>query len=1741
MNTSFYTFLETCAKYFLLVLVTLYLPAIVFSADEYGYFQNTEEVDPNISHLLQENGIGDPGYTGDIQVSIPLLTVPGRRGLDYDINLNYVHGNGVPAAEAGSWVGLGWNLNMYQITCNPASGNEPGQFNEIFYSGAADIYYLNYPGGSTPIKKFDDGNWYPLKWSNIQIESSPSTPTQRSWTPDPDDETVYFNDYNSFRITDGSGTTYVFDEILRQTTQAPPLNHYISGEEFNGNARPYNYVFKLTAIEGPNYIDVNGNGPDAADHGNWIRLAYGPTQVLEANNSPGSPTHQMYKEINYLSTITTPTHTADFNLSTGTHRFIYQGYEEGSLSSLETIKLKRAGTVLKTVKFDTHRGFGWVHGGDALQDPNFFIKNESYGQWLRLQLDNVKVYGRNGDAIPAYKFEYKAGPSLDHGDEAHVDGWGLFTRMPHLHPDSTDFDWGCWLLHGITFPEGIEVEFEVESDQYQTYFHDYRGSLGDQEVAAGGIRVTEKTVKYNGIDTYSYLYEYGTTNNRHPGYGFLSGEPAYFDGIFGRIIQPSYGLVQGTEVHYPDVFITKPDGWKVKKSYTSAISAVKLNDWQENFGASDETVTIQEDPDLPNWSDNQTHKPLWIGSQGTDESPYRDPNVTYNTADEALNGEASEFDDLNYVTLYGVDDPDTEEDEVTEVNIQIFNNNWKRGYITKEETFTPDWDPYGVYDNELTYKKIYHYTMIPKHTDGYTITTHFYDHNNELHPEDFYAFVTSGWVRLDTVEKYEGDAGNYSRLFSSTEYEYDSLGNVRKKRIQDEHNADYTRVEYTTYITDYPSQYGAMIDSHMVNYPVLKVVGDPNSTFAIDATDNMDILSLQKNIYDNTLTNNPNQWYLSETSTWTDDDGDIDYDIGEELVQSEILQRDSLGNILESVDARGTKTIAQFQVETDLQIAQFQNATSDESAIALFEYDVGSVYDGAITEDARWQVTESDGDFAIIDSWSKTGTQALEIENNTENGYSSFYIQSDSYEYFSHSEDYIFRAWVKTSGELAGIGATATIPQEEYWLSNKVYHSGSGDWELLEARITIPDNISIKFHVFVEGDEDGKVDKAYVDDVTVYPADGAAQTTIYEPNTFQVTSETGDNGIPTSYVYDDFGNLRRSINGDGEVLEERSNFFSRDRREWFYEMDPNYTQTARFPDGLSTEDLVGYWRFEQSGVDASGNHYDGTITGASFTHGYLGEGLEFDGSNDYIAIQDLFYDQSGQIGELTVCAWVKTSVSGVGEFDNWAIVDFDRSEYYNLFIYGDTGEVGFSTAVGGGIFDMRGQTPVNDGLWHFVCVVFDASESHEKKIYIDGELDATQDALLEEIGLGTGVTRYGFIGDGSEASSYNGNRNDRYFQGTIDEVQIYHRALSASEIKSLATPMVETTYSNAKNDIIQIQRHNGEADQIEKYTYEYEASAKKQYHPIEATNPSHQFTSVSPVKFERYVYGYKNRILKIEHPDLTSVTIDPHWITSVFNLELGADVWGMYIEYTDENDIQSYQIKDIFGNMLKTIQAFGTGDELATYFGYDVLGNNTRIIPPLGNAYETVMEYDRLGNMVKKDTPDQGVTRFVYDNSGNVVYSQNAEQATTGQFTINEYDKLNRLIRTGVETDATSFDWVNSFPLVGDVDMYGTDPDEKKISNYYGVDYIQNGDNYCKGQLTKTVNHTNGSITKYAYDQMGNISTKRITIPGLSEAKTIYHTYDAQGREILTEYPSGRIIRRTYNQLGDVEKVRILN
>lgn len=200
------------------------------------------------------------------------------------------------------------------------------------------------------------------------------------------------------------------------------------------------------------------------------------------------------------------------------------------------------------------------------------------------------------------------------------------------------------------------------------------------------------------------------------------------------------------------------------------------------------------------------------------------------------------------------------------------------------------------------------------------------------------------------------------------------------------------------------------------------------------------------------------------------------------------------------------------------------------------------------------------------------------------------------------------------------------------------------------------------------------------------------------------------------------------------------------------------------------------------------NEYDVILqNGPVFNTNYF----SFDGINDRGYIKTLNYGGGNTISEMSVFAWIRTSYNGgtpsIWNQNNWSLLDFDRSEVFTFALNG-TGELQMSGrssntgGIGSGYYDILGNLRNNDGNWHYVGWTF--SVANQKIImYVDGQVDKTFTANGGMTALGYGVTRYGLIGDGSEATYEGGAGNDIFYEGDIASLSFYDgKSLTLSEI-----------------------------------------------------------------------------------------------------------------------------------------------------------------------------------------------------------------------------------------------------------------------------------------------------------------------------------------------------------------------
>ena len=198
--------------------------------------------------------------------------------------------------------------------------------------------------------------------------------------------------------------------------------------------------------------------------------------------------------------------------------------------------------------------------------------------------------------------------------------------------------------------------------------------------------------------------------------------------------------------------------------------------------------------------------------------------------------------------------------------------------------------------------------------------------------------------------------------------------------------------------------------------------------------------------------------------------------------------------------------------------------------------------------------------------------------------------------------------------------------------------------------------------------------------------------------------------------------------------------------------------------------LVAQYMFAGDADDLVGSN-DGVIHGATLTSdrfGNLDSAYSFDGINDYISMSRIIQD------DFTISVWFNTTVSNPGA-DAWAsrpLVYADKQSTYNDF---GTGVVNnqFVFTAGNPDTSISSTSSVVSGNWVHAVVTRDKDTS-EFQIYINGISEAT-----------------GSNGNTASLSAQatmliGGNTIDsRYFAGMIDDVLLYDRVLSATEIQEL--------------------------------------------------------------------------------------------------------------------------------------------------------------------------------------------------------------------------------------------------------------------------------------------------------------------------------------------------------------------
>jgi len=209
----------------------------------------------------------------------------------------------------------------------------------------------------------------------------------------------------------------------------------------------------------------------------------------------------------------------------------------------------------------------------------------------------------------------------------------------------------------------------------------------------------------------------------------------------------------------------------------------------------------------------------------------------------------------------------------------------------------------------------------------------------------------------------------------------------------------------------------------------------------------------------------------------------------------------------------------------------------------------------------------------------------------------------------------------------------------------------------------------------------------------------------------------------------------------------------------------SFTTVPNVPVG--DPDLVAWWKLDEGGgttvVDWSGHGNHGTLNGdPQWTDGYDVGALDLDGTGDYVDFADTSGLPAGTSAR-TMCGWGKTNTIAAGW--RWIAAYGTGATSQAMFI-----GINGSDLYGGGYGDdvlLSGFWKVD--VWHHICLTYDGTTA---TLYADGIQVASQvktwDLSLSLAHVGRQV-----------------NTAAEFWDGLVDDVRIYNKALTAEEIQQV--------------------------------------------------------------------------------------------------------------------------------------------------------------------------------------------------------------------------------------------------------------------------------------------------------------------------------------------------------------------
>ena len=217
-------------------------------------------------------------------------------------------------------------------------------------------------------------------------------------------------------------------------------------------------------------------------------------------------------------------------------------------------------------------------------------------------------------------------------------------------------------------------------------------------------------------------------------------------------------------------------------------------------------------------------------------------------------------------------------------------------------------------------------------------------------------------------------------------------------------------------------------------------------------------------------------------------------------------------------------------------------------------------------------------------------------------------------------------------------------------------------------------------------------------------------------------------------------------------------------------LDP-MTATLDWGDGTPPQTmavgLVGHWPFDGTADEATGTGLSGTVQGATFSAGQVGQAMTFDGQDDVVSLPT-----PADADALPAFTWsARIFPVSMGEGGFGRILQHSASDISWSIGWTPTPRMGLQVHTAMGFQELLSDAnSITLNAWNHVAVTYDG---HTMAFYVN------------DVPVGSGTTAtYTPVGGGEMLV---GNRAalDRTFDGRIDDLRLYSTALSAQEVRAL--------------------------------------------------------------------------------------------------------------------------------------------------------------------------------------------------------------------------------------------------------------------------------------------------------------------------------------------------------------------